>query len=312
MSEHTLVFAGSPIIRRDDLRADEDALQKHFDDGGRVLAFTRDMKLLADVDPLGLRWFSAHEVSALEEERVYLGQLDDAHCFAVALDMSSDDAHNWGETVKALDARSFATGMGDVGYDQGRAAIVGQAKALLDWHARHGFCAKCGDETEAQKAGYQRVCVNEACKAEHFPRTDPAVIMLAHTGEKCLLGRQTFFPEGVYSTLAGYIEPGENLEEAVRREILEESGVRAHGVEYVASQPWPFPSNLMIGCMVEVEDMDAYPVDGELEDVRWFTRSEVLEALKGGKNHEGALRLPPSVSIARFLVETWANGLAKH
>lgn len=308
MSEHTLVFSGSPIDRRDDLRADDVALENHYHDGGLVMAFTSDMKVYAGFDPLDIHWVSAGAVEDMEVERVYLGQWNGSHRFAVALDVMSDAAHGWGEGVKALDARSFAAGMGSYDVDQGRAAMVAQAKALLDWHARHGFCAKCGEPTVARKAGYQRVCENDDCLGEHFPRTDPAVIMLAHNGDQCLLGRQAFYPEGVYSTLAGYIEPGENLEEAVRREIFEESGVTAHRVTYVASQPWPFPSNLMLGCMVEVDVMEARPLDGELEDVRWFTRREVQAALSGDEAQDSGLRLPPSVSIARFLVAAWANG----
>ena len=308
MSEHTLVFAGSPLERRDDLRADHAALETLYKNECQVLAFTSDMKVYASVAPLDLHWMHASDIGGHEVERVYLGQFGKTHCFAVALNKSSDEPHAWGETVKPMDARSFAAGMGEPSLDQGRSAIVAQAKALLDWHARHVFCAKCGAETKAHKAGYQRVCVNDECGGEHFPRTDPAVIMLAHNGDQCLLGRQSFYPEGVYSTLAGYIEPGESLEEAVRREIMEESGVVAHAVQYVASQPWPFPANLMLGCMVEVEVMDARPLDGELEDVRWFSRQDVLAALNGDEKYDGKLRLPPSVSIARFLVETWANG----
>src|SRR5579863_5412397 len=128
-------------------------------------------------------------------------------------------------------------------------AILGQAKAMIDWHQRHGFCARCGSATEFAEAGYKRSCPN--CNAEHFPRTDPVVIMLATHGEACLVGRGKQFPRGMYSALAGFIEPGETIEEAVRRELHEEAGVVAGKVDYFATQPWPFPSSLMIGCFAE-------------------------------------------------------------
>src|SRR5258706_1137025 len=150
-------------------------------------------------------------------------------------------------------------------------AILGQAKAMIDWHQRHGFCARCGAPTSFADAGYKRVCKN--CDAEHFPRTDPVVIMLATNDEACLVGRGKQFPRGMYSALAGFIEPGETIEEAVRRELHEEAGVVAGKVSYHATQPWPFPSSLMIGCFAEAASREIKVDESELAEAIWLERA---------------------------------------
>ena len=183
-------------------------------------------------------------------------------------------------------------------------AILGQAKAIVHWHARHGHCANCGAPTRIAAAGWRREC--DACKAQHFPRTDPVVIMLAVDGERCLLGRQARFPKGMYSCLAGFVEPGETIEEAVRREIHEEAGVACGEVAYVASQPWPFPSSLMIGCLAQATSR-AIEIDrNELEDARWFDRAEVAAMFE--KRHPQALWAPNRMAIAHHILKGWAEG----
>lgn len=183
------------------------------------------------------------------------------------------------------------------------AALLAYASGLLYWHARHRFCGVCGAPTEARAGGHQRLCTNPACAAEHFPRTDPAVIMLVTDGARCLLGRQRRWPEGLYSTLAGFVEPGESLEEAVRREVREEAGVRVGAVRYHSSQPWPFPGSVMLGFVARAETT-TIAVDGdELEDARWFTREALLRAAAAQE-----IRLPNPYSIARRLVEDWLAG----
>jgi NAD+ diphosphatase len=180
-------------------------------------------------------------------------------------------------------------------------AILGEAKAIADWHARHGFCAKCGARSRIAAAGWRREC--DVCKAQHFPRTDPVVIMLAVDSDRCLLGRQTRFPKGMYSALAGFVEPGETIEEAVRREIHEEARIECGAVRYVASQPWPFPSSLMIGCIAEALSRDIL-VDGlELEDARWFTREEV-EAIFARRHPQG-VTAPHPMAIAHHILKFW-------
>ena len=180
-------------------------------------------------------------------------------------------------------------------------ADLGQAKAIAHWHRRHGFCANCGARTVLDDAGYRRVC--PACKAEHFPRTDPCVIMLVTAGDRCLLGRNKRFAGGHYSTLAGFVEPGESIEEAVKREVFEEVKVRVGAVRYFACQPWPFPSNLMIGCFAEAESGDIV-VDGEeIVTARWFDRATVKRLLSGESDEIG---LPRRDAIAFRLIENWA------
>ena len=183
------------------------------------------------------------------------------------------------------------------------AALAAYAVALLNWHRRHPHCAVCGAMTQVAEGGYSRRC--PACGATHFPRTDPAVIMLVHSGDQLLLGRRPNWPEGQYSVLAGFVSPGESAEEAVKREVLEESGITVHHPVFVTSQPWPFPSSLMLGFEAGSDGGEPVARDDELEDVGWFTRAEVGAALAGDT---GRLRLPPSVSIARFLIERWYRG----
>ncbi len=182
-------------------------------------------------------------------------------------------------------------------------AILGQAKALIDWHRRHGFCPNCGAATDFADGGYRRVC--PACAAEHFPRTDPVVIMLPIDGDHCLIGRNKRFPEGLYSAFAGFVEPGETIEEAVRRELREEVNVAAAAITYHASQPWPFPSALMIGCYATVSTRD-FATDGhEIQDARWMSRQEVRARLAG--EITDAIKLPAPIAIAHHLIRDWAE-----
>jgi NAD+ diphosphatase len=174
--------------------------------------------------------------------------------------------------------------------------------ALLNWHRTHGFCPNCGTTTEIAEAGYSRRC--PSCGATHFPRTDPVVIMVVACGERLLLGRHANWPPHRYSVLAGYVAPGETLEEAVAREVREESGVVVSGSRYVASQPWPFPSSLMLGFEARSPGGEPTAGDGELEDVRWFTLEDTRAAMRGESTE---LELPGRVSIARQLIEHWVR-----
>ncbi|KQR80559.1 NADH pyrophosphatase [Sphingomonas sp. Leaf343] len=184
----------------------------------------------------------------------------------------------------------------------GEAATYAGARSLLDWHARHGFCANCGSPTAIFRAGWGRGC--PACGTEHFPRVDPVVIMIAEHDDRALLGRQPAFPPGRYSALAGFLEPGESIEEAVAREIGEEAGIAVTDVRYVASQPWPFPSSLMIACTARALD-DRITLDtNELEDAIWVSRGEVRAVLAGEK---GPFLAPPAYAIAHTLLSAWAE-----
>ncbi len=183
-------------------------------------------------------------------------------------------------------------------------SAIAMAKSMVSWHQRHGFCANCGTRTAMKEGGWKRECPN--CKAEHFPRTDPVVIMLVTSGEKCLLGRQKQFPAGMYSCLAGFVEAAETIEDAVRREIFEESGIRCTDVSYYMTQPWPYPSSLMIGCTARATN-EAIVVDrAELEDARWFDRDEA--ALMIARKHPDGLAGPHPFAIAHHLVGRWVHG----
>jgi NAD+ diphosphatase len=197
-----------------------------------------------------------------------------------------------------------AVGLRDAGalLSHGEGGVIAQATGLVNWHRRHPHCAVCGAATEVAEAGYLRRCPN--CGAMHHPRTDPVVIMLVTDGSRALLGRQARWPPGRYSALAGFVEPGETLEEAVAREVLEEAGVEVRDARYASSQPWPFPGSLMLGFFAEYASGEPTPRDDELEDVRWFARAE-LEGMRAGT--VDGLGLPPPIAIARRLIDEWLD-----
>jgi NAD+ diphosphatase len=179
------------------------------------------------------------------------------------------------------------------------ANLLAHASGLFNWHRRHRFCANCGTPTAPAEAGYVRACPN--CGTQHHPRTDPVVITLIHDGDRVLLGRNANWPENRYSALAGFVEPGESLEEAVVREVGEEAGVTVSDVRYVSSQPWPFPASLMLGFEAVYASGDPHPHDHELESVRWFTRADLHRAAAG----DGDFQIPPPLAIARRLMDGW-------
>ena len=180
------------------------------------------------------------------------------------------------------------------------------ARSILDWHQRHGFCAACGGVTKPQKGGWARAC--DSCGAEHFPRVDPVVIMLAEHGGRILLGRQHRFPAGQYSALAGFVEPGESLEDAVARELFEEAGIRVRDVRYIASQPWPFPSSLMVGCVAQCDDPALTLDETEIEHAFWAERADVVAALNAPET--APFKLPSPIAIAHHLIAHWVQETA--
>ena len=283
-------FTGSPLDRADRLRHDAEALAAAESDWrARLLKLTG---LDPEMDQHGrLVWTSLAD-AADDAELILLGLLDGKPHF-VALDPG----------LKPSRVRSPALfRMLDLLAEED-AATYGTARSLLDWHLRHRFCANCGSPTALFRAGWGRNCPQ--CRAEHFPRVDPVAIMIAEHEDRALLGRQAAWPIGRYSALAGFIEPGESIEEAVAREIDEESGVKVGAVRYVASQPWPFPAQLMIGCIAVATD-PAITIDrNELEDAAWFDRAARTAALAGDPG--APFEPPPRYAIAHSLLAHWAE-----
>ncbi|MFL5085381.1 MAG: NAD(+) diphosphatase [Xanthobacteraceae bacterium] len=253
-------------------------------------------KTAGGLDPL----FTPGEARALARstETVFLGLVEGLGRFGVGLDSAATEALKARHDLHISDLRSIAIqGLTDADH----LAAIAEAKALLHWHARHRFCANCGEATYVVQGGWRRDC--PACRAEHFPRTDPVVIMLAVSGDRCLLGRQSRFAPGMWSCLAGFLEPGESIEQAVRRETQEEAGIVCGRISYFASQPWPFPMSLMIGCHAEALSSEITVDYSELEDARWFARDEVASMLM--RRHPLGLTTPPPVAIAHHIIRAW-------
>jgi len=230
------------------------------------------------------------------EAEILLGEVGERAYFALGL---GNDDQEPPPKLAALGALRDLRGVAAL-LDGKDVALLAYAKAMTHWHHRHRFCGDCGSPTRSIHGGHLRVCSNPRCGQQHFPRTDPAIIVLVTRGERCLLGRQAAWPAGRYSIIAGFVEPGENLETAVAREVSEETGIEVDEVHYQASQPWPFPSSLMLGFTARAVSASIRLNDGELEDARWLSRDEIV-----GELRRGTLRLPANVSISYRLIEDW-------
>ena len=293
-------FAGNIIDRQSEKRGEEDVPKALADPSAKLMLLKAGRILLKADGDVFEPYFKVDEAAAYAPalgEAVLLGRNDESPVLAVP---GGFDPETLPQTMKAIDYRSVnVQGL----IDPAALGAMAQGAALLAWHASHRFCSKCGHRSEIRAGGYRRLCPN--CGTEHFPRTDPVAIMLAVTEERCLLGRGPHFLPGMYSALAGFIEPGETIEAAVRRETLEESGIRLGRVIYHASQPWPFPYSLMIGCFGEALNEDIRFDGDELEDCRWFTRAEVRTILAGDKS--SGIFVPPKAAIAHHLIRAWAE-----
>lgn len=297
-------FLGNTLDRQSTRRGDKaylaDLLAKP--DTEIVLSTARTL-VFQDRDPLlpGHDLASAKALGADPDELVFLGLRAESGraVFATTLPQDDEDLAEQGG-LKLIDLRTLAVQKAFSPEDLG---ALSQARALIHWHRTHRHCSRCGEKSVMAEAGYRRDC--PACGSPHFPRTDPCVIMLItdRTGEKALLGRPARLPEGIYTTLAGFMEPGETIEQAVRRETLEESGIKVGDVRLISNQPWPFPANLMLGCIGEATSFDIKIEDDELEACKWCDREEVRRMV-AGTHPEGHL-IPPSISIAYELITGW-------
>jgi NAD+ diphosphatase len=304
-----LGYAASRIERAAEKRTDADALRALEADaaarwyvvGGELVAMRKAAGDKTACDPL----FERAEAQALGAvtHAVFLGLMDGAPRFALAIDPAAMETLKTRDGFEISDLRTIAVrGM----VEEQHLPPLAEGKSLLIWNSRRRYCSNCGGETRVVEAGWRRDCPN--CKMQHFPRTDPVVIMLAIDGDRCLLGRSGRFATNSWSCLAGFVEPGETIEDAVRREVHEEAGVIVGEVKYFRSQPWPFPSSLMIGCHAKALSRELVVDHNELEGARWFDREEVASML--ARQHPEGLITPVPIAIAYHIIREWVeNGV---
>ncbi|MDJ0710236.1 MAG: NAD(+) diphosphatase [Woeseiaceae bacterium] len=293
MEDHN-VFAGAFVDRNGERRKDPDWLAEALSSSETRFVPVWGDRCLVGGDPAGAVLLDADTARPFiaDENAIFLGLFRDRPAFSVAIPQVADAP--FADLGEFKDLRFLGTIL-----PPDEANLVAHARALVLWHNATLYCGKCGSASQPAAGGNTRRCCNPDCKQEIFPRTDPAIIVLVSDGDRCLLGRQASWPEGRYSTIAGFVEPGESLEDAVRREVYEETNIRVGGVHYHSSQPWPFPSSLMLGFIAEAASSAIKLNDGELEDARWFSRDEL---------RSGEVGLPFRISIARRLVDHWIDG----
>ena len=312
MPEHRNTFAGNPLDREAARRRDEEWVGTQLRDASAEFLPLRSLTIpMRQVDGgMRLAWSRLPVGADIDRHpALLLGTSNGAARFAIN-EAAAPGQFELSDDASFMDLRAAAPVL-----DGDDAGIAAQARAFLDWHERHQFCAVCGAATAAVQGGISRKC--KSCPAEHFPRTDPVVITVVIDTERdrCLLGRQASWPAGMFSALAGFIDHGESIEDAVRREVAEESGIDAVNVRYHSSQPWPFPSSLMIGCHADAGSADINYDEWEMDDVRWFTRDEIRDSLEQPAAQlgqpglpEGALSLPGPMAIAHTLITAWSDG----
>jgi NAD+ diphosphatase len=304
--EEIYCFAGNPLDRVTQRRQDAGWVASLLEQPHtRVLPLHGLKPQIHHSSAVALAWQSVEAWRPLIADgstTILLG-IRDSHAY-FAIDASAAETLADGSTT-IMDARAVAAMI-----DGSEAAIVAEARSLIDWHARHRFCAQCGTPSVVASGGWMRNCPN--CKAHHFPRVDPVVIMLAVKGERCLLGRGLRRPGARFSCLAGFMEPGETPEEAVRREVMEESGIRVGRVRYLASQPWPFPSSLMMGFLCEALSEEITIDPEEIAEARWFERDEVQAMVERSGSDDpiaGVPTLPPPLAIGHQIARRWSFGI---
>lgn len=298
-------YSGNQLDRAALRRLDQEWLKERWDrEDTCFIQFAGERPLVqisADAGSLAVRWPRKFCKRAALDNAILLGvDADDRAIFGLDVGVTEDGEPKCdvADDTKLIDLRSLAAQGILSGPDL---SMLAQARSMLLWHETHSFCARCGAPSTISEAGYKRHCA--ACGREHFPRTDPVVIIVVRDGDYCLLGRSAHFAEGSYSALAGFVEPGETIEEAAQREVFEESGIKTTDIHYHSSQPWPFPSSLMIGLIGDAANRDITIDYNELQDARWFARDEVATMLEG--THPEGLYTPPPFAIAHHLVRTF-------
>jgi NAD+ diphosphatase len=298
---HPIGYITNPLVRHSAERDPEALANATKDPGSALVLLAGDIPILQTGEPCtGLLPASTLDRLPSHKEQIFLGTLQDRPVIATLAAPEAAELFQDDPAYTIADLRAIAV-RGLVPADE--LGILAMAKSMLDWHSRHRFCANCGAPTQSSQAGFRRDC--SSCEAQHFPRTDPVVIMLITRGDTCLMGRQARFAERMYSCLAGFLEPGETVEDAVRRETFEEAGIRVGDVRYMASQPWPFPSNIMIGCVGEAISEEINFDREELEDARWFSKDDVRRMLEGAHENFAA---PSPIAIANHLLREWMKG----
>lgn len=304
LSAYQNTFAGNPLNRASERRGDAEWLAEQMAAPDALALALWNGKPLVERGPQGKPQIAylparmAEELSGGPERWLFMGLWKTTPVFAIDLEGGVDPADGPLQGLGAFEElRSLALKLPETD-----AAICATAKSMFEWRRRHRHCAACGEPSDVADGGWKRIC--PACKAEHFPRTDPVVIMLPIFGDRCMLGRQEAWPKGMFSALAGFLEPGESIEEACARELEEEAGLKTLSVRYHSTQPWPYPSSLMIGLFAQVEDDQATPDHTELSEVKWFTREEARAVLEG--RYEG-VNAPTPMAIAQRLLKAWVE-----
>lgn len=293
-------FAANPLDRMVDKRRNGEWLTAQLTaPSTRFVPVWHMQNLFVDAASAEARLLTIQELpqSLALDAVTLLGSYEDTVYFAIDVEQDvAETAPQWATDLGAFrDLR-----MVGVAIEPRIGALLAYARAMIYWQRRHRYCGDCGHPTHSTEGGFVRTCTNPTCGKQIFPRTDPAIIVLVQSRDRCLLARQASWPPGRYSILAGFVEPGESLEDAVKREIREEAGIEVDEIYYQSSQPWPFPSSLMVGFVATATTTDFNLIDNELEDARWLTRAQIAEEVRAGQ-----LKLPPGLSISRRLIESW-------